>query len=128
MHMYFHVHCVHLFIRLVALPCIPGFELSQLVAQLVERSPRTQSVAGSNPTQGSFSFKKEKAVLGVYLCLCLLVMYMNAQVQHMPCSQLTKLSWISQIWDGICTTTKEARLDKSNLGLLIVHTKFLCVT
>ena len=27
----------------------------------------------SNPTQGSFSLKKEKAVLGVYICLCLLV-------------------------------------------------------
>ena len=46
---------VHLFISLVALPCMPGFGLSQLlVAQLVEHSPRTRSVMGSNPTQGSF--------------------------------------------------------------------------
>ena len=37
-----------------------------LVAQLVERLPRLQSVVGSNPTQGSsFSFLwKERAILG----------------------------------------------------------------
>ena len=35
------------------------------IAQLVEHSPRLQSVVGSNPTQGSSSFSLEKkAVLG----------------------------------------------------------------
>ena len=48
-----------------------------LVAQLVERSPRTRSVVGSNPTQGSFLFeKRESCSACIYLpcfylsCIC----------------------------------------------------------
>ena len=40
-----------------------------MVAQLVECSPRTLSVVGSNPTQGSFFFGKREAVLRVSLPL-----------------------------------------------------------
>ena len=36
-------------------------------------SPRTRSVVGSNPTQGSFFFEKRESCTG---CLCLLVVYM----------------------------------------------------
>ena len=70
---------VHLFIRLVAVLCIPGFGLSQLSCSGssagIERSPRTRSVMHgfiSHPRAG-FSLKKEKAVLGVYLCLAFLL-------------------------------------------------------
>ena len=36
--------------------------------QLVERSPRTRSVVGSNPTQGSFFFEKRESCSGcIYL-------------------------------------------------------------
>ena len=45
------------------------------LAQLVERSPRMRSVVGSIPLRADFSLKKEKAVMGVYLCLAF-VMYM----------------------------------------------------
>ena len=39
-----------------------------LVAQLVEHSPRTRSVVGSNPTQGSFFFEKRESCSGcIYL-------------------------------------------------------------
>ena len=34
---------------------------------------------GSNPTQGSFFFEKEKAVLGVYICLALIYHVLNLQ-------------------------------------------------
>ena len=46
-----------------------------MVAQLVERSPRLQSVVGSNPTQSSSSsfLRKDGAVWGVvdYSLVCL---------------------------------------------------------
>ena len=43
-------------------------QLAALVAQLVERSPRTRSVVGSNPTQGSFFFEKRESCSGcIYL-------------------------------------------------------------
>ena len=62
---------------LVAFLCVPGFGLSwaALVAQLVERLPRTQSAVGSNPTQGSFFFEKRESCLGVHVYLCLALIY-----------------------------------------------------
>ena len=60
--MYMYMYMYMLLIRLVALPCIPGFELSHApVAQLVERLPRTLCAMGSNPTQGSFFFEKRES-------------------------------------------------------------------
>ena len=45
------------------------------VAQLVECSPRTRSVMGSNPTQSSFSFEKRENCPGCVYLPCLLFMY-----------------------------------------------------
>ena len=61
--------CVHLFIRLVDLPCIPGFELSQLScpgSSVGSRALtyRTQSVVGLNSTKGSFFFEKRESCPG----------------------------------------------------------------
>ena len=64
-----------MFICLFALPCIPGFERVALVAQLVERSPRTWSVVGSSSTQGSFFFEKRESCPGCISLPCLIVMY-----------------------------------------------------
>ena len=43
------------------------------MAQLVQHLPRTQKIAGSSPTRGSFSFSLEKEELssGVVACICL---------------------------------------------------------
>ena len=70
--MYVHVHTELVFTRLVALPCIPGFELSQLSCP-GSSVGRMRSDMGSNPTQAGFSLKKQEAVLSI---LCLPVMYM----------------------------------------------------
>ena len=51
--------------------CVHIYVHAALVAQLVECSPRTQSVV----PRAVFSLKKEKAVLGVYICLALFIMY-----------------------------------------------------
>ena len=54
---------------IVCVVCISVYEQVSLpmhvalVVQLVERSPGTQSVGGSNPTQGSSSFFLEKKEL-----------------------------------------------------------------
>ena len=44
--------------------------LVALVAQLVECSPRTRSVVGSNPTQGGFFFEKRKSCPGCISLPC----------------------------------------------------------
>ena len=42
-----------------------------MVAQLVERSPRTRSVVGSNPSQGSFFLEKRESCPGcIYIFAC----------------------------------------------------------
>ena len=48
-----------------------------MVVQLVEHSPRMQSVVGSNPTQGSFCFEKRESCPGCISLPCLLVMYIH---------------------------------------------------
>ena len=52
------------------------------MAQLVERSPSTQNVAGSNPARGSSFFSREKRELssGVVAWICLVSMTVHVHV------------------------------------------------
>ena len=63
------------------------------MAQLVERSPSTQNVAGSNPAQGSSFFlsRKKGVVFGRSCLLCLV------SLNEFTCTFIPGLSW-----DGLC--------------------------
>ena len=86
--------------------CIPGFELSQLraalVAQLVEHSPRMWSVVGSNPTQGSFFFKKRESCPGC-ISLPLLACHVHVHVQYKRASKALQISTcLTNLFHRVC--------------------------
>ena len=101
-----------MFIGLVASLCIPGFRLSQLscsgACRLVERSPRTWSFAGLNPTRGSL--KKEKTVLAVYVSCPASAMFISVQVIVLSCNLQTSLDRFSESFSSVSLTPME---DKS---------------
>ena len=72
-----------------------------LVAQLVERSPRTRSVVGSNPTQGSFFFEKRESCSG---CIYLIyhVQYSISSLRYLAIVQYTSSVIIKGLQIYIC--------------------------
>ena len=99
---------LHLFIRLVSLLCIAGFDSqpswAALVAQLVEHLPKTQYVVGSNPTQCHHLLSL--TALGVYLCLAFFSWYWDrSRPRQMHIQRADQ--WKTLSYPGCWTRTQE---------------------
>ena len=76
--------CMHVYVYTCARICI------------YMRSLRTQSVMGSNPTQGSFFFEKRESCTGCISLPCLIVMYVCMYV-HVCGSLISHCPWSTTI-------------------------------